>query len=447
MGHTCAVTGCRSRSGGEVKRKFFSVPGVRLTEGERTEELSRQRRALWIERIWRKDFKPAKYAKVCSEHFVTGDKADLYDFTHPDWAPSLKMTSESNEGSVKLSEENLTGHQRLNVKSTETESSVPACDQTVPLQRLTQCDSKDASVSRGARVLRDAEEPEPQTFSTIDVKRRTMGSGIQCPYCRYRCGSKFSFQIHVGSQHPLHSEDVSVGRLGKVVFYQRTAKLFHCHICFYTSKDYAVLFEHLLARHCFSVRNAVQTDKGGNLTDKDDTAVREKDRRPNPEIKPDNDDTTEQHEHETSNSDSLKRKRSSGSIGEDGDEDTNVPDIIQAANEEQASAVEQFSECSSAPYYDCKFCKQHCKSKDSLLRHISCKHDVSKPHACKECSETFMLESLLTHHVNLHHRRKLYQCPYCPFESSLQGLHQHLSQCRAVERNEDKGDGETEEKE
>lgn len=420
---------------------------MRLTEGERTEELSRQRRALWIERIWRKDFKPAKYAKVCSEHFVTGDKADLYDFTHPDWAPSLKMTSESNEGSVKLSEENLTGHQRLNVKSTETESSVPACDQTVPLQRLTQCNSKDASVSRGARVIRDAEEPEPQTFSTVDVKRRTMGTGIQCPYCRYRCGSKFSFQIHVGSQHPLHSEDVSVGRLGKVVFYQRTAKLFHCHICFYTSKDYAVLFEHLLARHCFSVRNAVQTDKGGDLTDKDDTEVREKDRRPNPEIKPDNDDTTEQHEHETSNSDSLKRKRSSGSIGEDGDEDTNVPDIIQATNEEQASAVEQFSECSSAPYYDCKFCKQHCKSKDLLLRHISCKHDVSKPHACKECSETFMLESLLTHHINLHHRRKLYQCPYCLFESSLQGLHQHLSQCRAVERNEDKGDGETEEKE
>lgn len=317
----------------------------------------------------------------------------------------------------------------------------------VPLQRVTRGDSKDASVSRGARVLREAEEPEPQTFSTVDVKRRTMGSGIQCPYCRYRCGSKFSFQIHVGSQHPLHCEDVSVGRLGKVIFYQRTAKLFHCHICFYTSKDYAVLFEHLLARHCFSVRKAVQTDKGDEVTDKDDTEVRVQDRSPNPEIKPDNDNTTEQHDHETSNADSLKRKRSSGSSGEDGDEDTNVPDIIQAANEEQTSAVEQFSECSGAPYYDCKFCKQRCKSKDSLLRHISCKHDVPKPHACKECSDTFMLESLLSHHVNLHHRQKLYQCPYCLFESSLQGLHQHLSQCRAVERNEDKGDVGTEEKE
>lgn len=112
MGHTCAVSGCRNRSGGAVKRKFISIPGVRLTEGERSEELSRKRRALWIERIWTKDFKPPKYAKICSDHFVTGNKAHLYEFTHPDWAPSLKMTSESNESSVKLSEETLKGHQR-----------------------------------------------------------------------------------------------------------------------------------------------------------------------------------------------------------------------------------------------------------------------------------------------------------------------------------------------
>lgn len=49
-------------------------------------------------------------------------------------------------------------------------------------------------------------------------------------------------------------------------------------------------------------------------------------------------------------------------------------------------------------------------------------------------------------HINLHHRQELYQCPYCLYESSLRGLHQHLSQCKAVERNEDKHVG-TEEKE
>lgn len=362
----------------------------------------------------------------------------------------------------------------------EIEGSAQTCDQSDPLQvtrpsfidllcmypcllivlfvlfqRMPLSDSKDASVSLGARVHREAEEPESQMSSTADVKRRMMSSAIQCQYCRYRCGSRFTLQIHVGSQHPLHCEDVCVGRLGKVVFYQHTARLFHCHICFFTSKDYAVLFEHLLARHCLTVQKAVHTDEGGEMTNTHDPEVRhrggrEQDRSPDPERNPDNQDTTEQQEQEPSNKDCLKRKRSSALSGEDEDvdedEDVNVSDSTQAANEEQAAAVELYSEYSSAPYYDCKFCKRRYRSKGSLLCHVSHKHDVPKPHACKECSQTFMLESLLTRHVSLHHGPELYQCPYCLLESSLRGLHQHLSQCRA-QGNEGTGDARSEEEE
>lgn len=321
----------------------------------------------------------------------------------------------------------------------------------VPFQSSTQSGSKDASVSQGAGLLREAEELEPQMLSTAEVKRRMISSGSQCPYCRYRCGSRFSFQIHIGSQHPLHCEDVCVGRLGKAVFYQSTAKLFHCHICFFTSKDYAVVFEHLLARHCFSSRKAVHTDNGKEATNKLDPEIirkegREQNRSPHPEIKPDDENTTDHHRQEASNEDSLKRKRSSMSSGEDEDRDMNVSDSIQAANDEQVAAVEQYADHSSAPYYDCKLCKLRCASKSLLLYHVNLKHDVPKPYACKECSETFMLESLLTRHISLHHRQELYQCPYCLFESSLQGLHQHLSHCKPVEGNEEK-DVETEEKE
>lgn len=289
-------------------------------------------------------------------------------------------------------------------------------------------------------------------LSAVEVKRRTTSSGTQCPYCRYRCGSRFSFQIHVGSQHPLHCEDVCVGRLGKVVFYQPTAKLFHCHICFFTSKDYAVVFEHLLARHCLTAKKAAQTETGDEATDKLDTEVRlgegrgEQDRSPNPEMTSDGEDTTERCEQDTSSEDPPKRKRSSVSSGEDEDEDARVSDCVREVNEEQAVAVERYSECSTAPHYDCKFCKRRCSSKGSLLRHIGHKHDVPEPRACKECGETFMLESLLSRHVSLHHRQELYQCPYCLFESSLRGLHQHLSQCKAVEGNEDRGDVGPEEK-
>lgn len=56
---------------------------------------------------------------LCVETYIAlwsftflGDKADSKDFTRLDWAPSLNMTTECNESSVKQSEENLEGHQR-----------------------------------------------------------------------------------------------------------------------------------------------------------------------------------------------------------------------------------------------------------------------------------------------------------------------------------------------
>ena len=45
----------------------------------------------WLLRIRRQDLKPESYAtiRVCSDHFVTGRPAKLYDTTHQDWAPLL----------------------------------------------------------------------------------------------------------------------------------------------------------------------------------------------------------------------------------------------------------------------------------------------------------------------------------------------------------------------
>ena len=89
MVHTCVVHGCRSRSDDPVKRKFFTIPAVRVTEGDRTKELNKQRRMLWIARIYRKDFEPSKYSKVCSDHFISGMVALLYMNLHVQYSITL----------------------------------------------------------------------------------------------------------------------------------------------------------------------------------------------------------------------------------------------------------------------------------------------------------------------------------------------------------------------
>lgn len=72
--------------------------------------------------------------------------ADLKDFTHPDWAPSLKMTTESNESSVKQLEENLKGHQRSG-KHQEDKKLMTAASAMIDLIR--DMSSEDVGVTAG----------------------------------------------------------------------------------------------------------------------------------------------------------------------------------------------------------------------------------------------------------------------------------------------------------
>ncbi|KAG1695932.1 hypothetical protein GQR58_006430 [Nymphon striatum] len=87
---SCWVKGCSNRLDGKVKRGFYSIPTVRTFEGEDTQKLSDERRRLWLSNINRKDT-PSKYAKICSDHFVHGKPANLFDRANPDWAPTLKL--------------------------------------------------------------------------------------------------------------------------------------------------------------------------------------------------------------------------------------------------------------------------------------------------------------------------------------------------------------------
>lgn len=83
---------------------------------------------------------------------------------------------------------------------------------------------------------------------------------MQCPHC----GHLFEFHIqqlrHLAACHRDYLDATEVGRLGKVILYQSTARLFHCARCFYTFKDFSKLFVHLIAKHCMDEE---EEEKGG----------------------------------------------------------------------------------------------------------------------------------------------------------------------------------------
>ena len=72
----CIIGKCGSKSGRDSIH-FYSVPSIITNQGEEFEELTRERRNLWISAIYRADLKTnfknvLKNEHVCSRHFVSG---------------------------------------------------------------------------------------------------------------------------------------------------------------------------------------------------------------------------------------------------------------------------------------------------------------------------------------------------------------------------------------
>ncbi|XP_067668003.1 uncharacterized protein [Haliotis asinina] len=89
---SCAVFNCSNRASRDKKR-FFRFPAIISNSDEKTRDLSQKRRRLWFAAVNREDlaFKDTRYMRVCSDHFVGGSPSALYQDTHPDWIPTLKL--------------------------------------------------------------------------------------------------------------------------------------------------------------------------------------------------------------------------------------------------------------------------------------------------------------------------------------------------------------------
>ncbi|XP_042372931.1 uncharacterized protein LOC121966929, partial [Plectropomus leopardus] len=78
---SCCVAGCTNRRIKCSKVKFYRIPAATFRQ--------RKQRQLWLNAIGRKDWTEVviKNARVCSEHFISGEKSD--DPRSPDYVPSI----------------------------------------------------------------------------------------------------------------------------------------------------------------------------------------------------------------------------------------------------------------------------------------------------------------------------------------------------------------------
>ncbi|XP_055493047.1 zinc finger protein 208 [Leucoraja erinacea] len=66
---------------------------------------------------------------------------------------------------------------------------------------------------------------------------------LTCVHCDFTYTDHETLEKHLGSIHPEFSD------LTNVVMHQKTAKLFHCQLCFYTNKVYRNVYNHVAMQH------------------------------------------------------------------------------------------------------------------------------------------------------------------------------------------------------
>ncbi|NXN92943.1 CHAP1 protein, partial [Rhinopomastus cyanomelas] len=85
-------------------------------------------------------------------------------------------------------------------------------------------------------------------MDVLQILRKTT-ERLDCDHCSFRGTDYENIQIHMGTIHPEYCDEMDAAGLGKLIFYQKSAKLFHCHKCFFTSKMYCNVYYHITAQH------------------------------------------------------------------------------------------------------------------------------------------------------------------------------------------------------
>ncbi|XP_036401381.1 chromosome alignment-maintaining phosphoprotein 1-like [Megalops cyprinoides] len=448
MPQACAAFGCTNRRNIQNKHrgitfhKFPKDPGLRKA---------------WAIAVRRKDFEPSDAAVLCSCHF----KADDLDRTG-----QIVRVKECVIPSVFASFPDHLNKVPNKARSTRTSTQagqasddpVHVCESPEPLNSSTsvlhsdldRSNMVDAQTHSGdiqqRRISCEAEGSSSSKRKVMDYKWQHRH--LQCAFCRYQCKSNGTFRIHVGTCHPFHCEEMDIGRLGKIIFYQKSAKLFHCQRCFFTAKTYVRVYDHVIISHSFSEKNKghANGEPKDYLSDSNDS-----------KDVPDNDNDTDvegpgkltslnavKNEDEELNDEDSRHSSSPGQLPEgkkeagsdeeqplDGEDFPDYPPGKREAGKAEEAHLSKYIRRIGPRYY-CNICNWRGKMKGFMFNHVTKKHNIPKSFSCKECGKSFLLESMLLSHVSVYHRQGIYQCPFCCFRTNhLRGVRRHLNNCNA----------------
>lgn len=334
-------------------------------------------------------------------------------------------------------------------------------------------------------------------MSAIVHSRGEVGGGIvahlQCPLCGHFSKSHAHQLSHTAASHPTCLDSVAVGRLGNILMYQSTARLFHCSDCFFTSRDFTKVYKHLISRHCMDEREAGGGDEGGERTGEEeeeggkDLLTVKKSSEPEEEAEGHDEEGAPQgaesektevegdenvlmfdgskyhclscgwknklkglvishvvRKHDIPKAYAAQATRRSAAAAKQaqsgGAEEEEAVGLSGEMLKEEMRATAKVVRFISNRFV-CLICGWKTKLKGFAISHVVRSHDVERPYGCKDCSRSFFLPSRLQQHVRAAHRPGRYACPFCCFRSHfLGGFRRHCSRCNA--RGE--GDGEEE---
>ncbi|XP_057688682.1 zinc finger protein 462-like isoform X2 [Corythoichthys intestinalis] len=177
---SCWVRGCVNRADGTKKIGLYSIPKVRQHEGDFTKSLTEERRRLWLANIKRKD-EPSKHVRVCSDHFITGRPANMYDRTNPDWAPTLKLEEMTPTESLKKHAELERKQNRFQrtAKRQEAKMRNDVASALLHLQDSCQHTPVDIVQPASPEGLADTDGAEASTSSIVQVTQVQVDSEVQ----------------------------------------------------------------------------------------------------------------------------------------------------------------------------------------------------------------------------------------------------------------------------
>ncbi|XP_059183559.1 chromosome alignment-maintaining phosphoprotein 1-like isoform X2 [Centropristis striata] len=323
-------------------------------------------------------------------------------------------------------------------------------------------------------------------MSVVIQTRGEVGGGVaahlQCPQCGHFSKSHAHQLTHMAGSHPTCLGGVAVGRLGPIVMYQSTARLFHCSSCFYTTRDFTKLYKHIISKHCVDERDGGGGDEEKPGEDGDEEGGKDKVKSEAEEeevgqpesVKAEGDETVlvfdgagynclicgwktrlkglavshvvKKHDIPKAYATQAVKREAAAFMpkqekGGGAEEEEGVAGLSGELLKEEMEATAKVVRFISNRFV-CLICGWKTKLKGFAISHVVRCHDVERPYRCKDCSRSFFLPSRLQQHVRASHRPGRYACPFCCFRSEfLGGFRRHCSRCNAREEEEGGGGG------